>query len=128
MSSVDVSQIQRLSRDLYRAGAHVEPRVRAVVERGAVNVKRDWRANAAASAGRHARLYPGSISYDTRHYPGGAIAEIGPDKNKPQGALGNLLEYGSSKNPPHMDGARAIAAEAPRFVEQIAAVVGRQAL
>lgn len=126
--SVDVSQIQRLSRDLYRAGAGVQARVRAVVERGALNVKNDWRANATATAGRHARLYPSSISYDVRHYPGGAIAEIGPDKGRPQGPLGNLLEYGSSKNPPHMDGARAIAAEAPRFVEQIALVVGRRVL
>ncbi|MFR9796631.1 hypothetical protein ACL02U_12105 [Streptomyces sp. MS06] len=126
--TVDVSQVQRLSRDLYRAGPQVQVRVRAVVERGAVNVKRDWRANAAASAGRHARLYPASISYDMRHFTGGAIAEIGPDKGRPQGALGNLLEYGSSKNPPHMDGARAITAEAPRFEEQIAAAVGRRVL
>lgn len=126
--SVDVNQIQRVSRDLYRAGAAVQVQVRAVVARGALNVKNDWRANATASAGRHARLYPSSISYDLRHYPGGAIAEIGPDKGRPQGALGNLLEYGSSKNPPHMDGARAIAAEAPRFAQEIAAVVGRGVL
>jgi len=41
--------------------------------------------------------------------------------------LGNLLEFGSSKNPPHLDGARALAAEEPRFIEACA-VVAEQAL
>jgi hypothetical protein len=43
-------------------------------------------------------------------------AEIGPDKNKPQGALGNLLEFGTSKQAGRQDGARALAAEEPRLI------------
>ncbi|WP_329177810.1 hypothetical protein [Streptomyces sp. NBC_01477] len=44
--------------------------------------------------------YPSSITYDVRTTPVGVEAEIGPDKDRPQGALGNLIEYGSSKNAP----------------------------
>jgi hypothetical protein len=97
----------------------------AVVSRGALNVKNGWRANATATAGRHARLYPSSISYDMRPHPTGASAEIGPDKGRPQGPLGNLLEFGSVNNPPHMDGARALAAEAPAFTLHVAAIAAQ---
>ncbi|GAA2484605.1 hypothetical protein GCM10010406_21090 [Streptomyces thermolineatus] len=99
--------------------------MRAVVTRGALNVKRDWQAGAVATARRHARLYPASVSYDVTPLPGGATAEIGPDKGRPQGALGNLLEFGSVHNPPHNDGGRALLAEEPRFAAQAAQVAAR---
>lgn len=44
--------------------------------------------------------YPAAISYDVRHTGLGVEAEIGPDKGRPQGALGNIVEYGTSKNAP----------------------------
>lgn len=44
--------------------------------------------------------YPGSISYDVLAGPASIEAEIGPDKNRKQGALGNIIEYGTSKNAP----------------------------
>lgn len=103
-------------------GARAQLQARAVVARGALNVKNGWRANAVASSGRHARLYPASISYEMRPHPTGASAEIGPDKGKPQGALGNLLEFGSVNNAPHMDGARALAAESAAFALHVAAI------
>jgi hypothetical protein len=53
------------------------------------------------------------------------MAIIGPDKGAPQGALGNLLEYGSVKNPPHRDGGRAADAEEPRFEAQMALLAER---
>lgn len=95
---------------------------RAVVARGALNIKNGWKANATVSGRRHARIYPMSISYDIRQLPFGAHAEIGPDKGRPQGALGNLLEFGSVNNPPHNDGGRALAAERPLFLAQMALI------
>lgn len=124
---VDVRQLVGLAGDLQASSVRAWLEMRAVVEHGAVNVKRDWRANAAASAGRHARRYPDSITYDISFTPVGVSAEIGPDKARPQGALGNLLEFGSVKNPPHNDGGRALAAETPRFLAAIAALAGRTA-
>jgi hypothetical protein len=44
--------------------------------------------------------YPYSITYDTKFTAEGIEGEIGPDKGKPQGPLGNIIEYGTSKNAP----------------------------
>jgi hypothetical protein len=122
MINANTRQLDELA-NVFRVNAvRAQVQARAVVARGALNVKNGWKANAAASSGRHARLYPNSISYDMRPHPTGASAEIGPDKTRPQGALGNLLEFGSVKNPPHMDGARALAAEAAAFTVHVAAI------
>lgn len=120
--NANTRQLNALAAVFRTNAVRAQVQARAVVERGALNVKRGWRANATTTAGRHARLYPSSISYDMRPHPTGASAEIGPDKTRPQGALGNLLEFGSVKNPPHMDGARALAAEQAAFMAHVAAI------
>ncbi|MFJ8474197.1 hypothetical protein [Kitasatospora sp. NPDC094011] len=52
------------------------------------------------SGHRYLPRYPQSITYDIKPTPTGVEAEIGPDKQLSQGALGNIIEYGTSKNPP----------------------------
>ncbi|MFJ6579245.1 hypothetical protein ACIQMY_25200 [Streptomyces sp. NPDC091368] len=122
MTEINVRELVQLAAVLTEKLAEAEPQMVAVVTRGALNVKNGWRANAAATAGRHARRYPYSIGYDVTPMPGGASAEIGPDKSKAQGPLGNLLEFGSSNNPPHNDGGLALIAEAPAFEAHVAAL------
>lgn len=109
--------LDRWIRDLDRAGERALKETRGVVSKGALNVKNEWRDNARQTAPRHAPHYPDSITYDleTNREHMAVEAEIGPDKNKTQGALGNLLEYGSRNNPPHNDGGRAMQNEEPRF-------------
>jgi hypothetical protein len=85
-------------------------------------------ARIAASHAVIARLYPASISYDVTEGPGVVEAEIGPDKGRPQGPLGNLLEFGSAHNPPHNDGGRALDDEEPRFLAQVEALSERAGL
>lgn len=95
---------------------------RKVVAKGALNIKTDARRRVGGL--KHAPSYPASITYDSKETPGGATAEIGPDKNKRQGALGNLIEYGSVHNSPKPHMAPAADAEAPRFekaMEELAA-------
>ena len=117
---IDTSDVRRLERHLARSIPRVRRDARAVVMRGAMNVKRDWRNNARATGRKHAKHYPRSVSFDIAAYgPDIWAATIGPDKGGPQGALGNLLEYGSVKNAPHNDGGRALAAEMPRFLAQM---------
>lgn len=123
--TADVRELVQLAVVFERSIPEAERGMVAAVTRGALNVKNDWRTNAIASSGRHARRYPYSISYDVTPIPGGAEAEIGPDKDKPQGALGNLLEFGSVNNQPHNDGGRALLAEEPRFTAQVAAITER---
>jgi hypothetical protein len=122
--TADTSGLAALAADLARVPADLGRRAQQVVSRGALNVKRAWQSNARASAGRHARLYPSTIGYDPIHSgPDGAEAVIGPDKDKVQGPLGNLLEFGTARQAGHNDGGRALAEEAPRFqtaVEQLA--------
>jgi hypothetical protein len=120
------AETEALAADLALAPARLKVALTAVVSKGALNIKNDWRAN--ASGLPHAPAYPSSITYDLTPAPGRIEAEIGPDKNKRQGALGNLIEFGSSKNPPHLDGARALAAEMPRFVDACAEAAQKSVL
>jgi hypothetical protein len=116
--------LRSLAHDLSEAPARAQRDAVAVVEHGAVNVKTGWRDNAEQTSGRHARLYPSSISYDLgigAALAGHVEATIGPDKSKPQGPLGNLLEFGSVNNAPTNDGGRALADEAPKFEAALSA-------
>jgi hypothetical protein len=125
MTEINVRELVQLAEVLEENVAEAEPQMVAIVTRGALNVKNAWRSNAMATAGRHARRYPYSISYEVKPIPGGATAEVGPDKGKRQGALGNLLEFGSKNNPPHNDGGRALIAEGPAFEAHVAALAER---
>jgi hypothetical protein len=111
--SVDASEVAGLARILAEAPDIAIREVRAVVKRGAQNIKTDAQRRISGLA--HAPAYPRAISYDTHDGMSKAWAEIGPDKNKRQGALGNILEYGTVKNPPIPHMAPAAAAERPRF-------------
>jgi hypothetical protein len=111
------AELDRIIVDLGRAGSRVVKAVTAVVTVGANNVKRDARKFASGLA--HAPHYPRSITYDL-DFSGGAIgADIGPDKNLPQGALGNLLEYGSINNAPATHLGPALDRETPGFVDHV---------
>lgn len=117
--------LRRLAADFGAAPRKAQREAAAVVLHGAVNIKKNWARNAEQSAGSHAPAYPSSITYDMGGIfgalMGGIEAEIGPDKNRSQGALGNLIEYGSVNNPPHNDGGRALRDEAPKFETALAA-------
>ena len=114
------AEFEALAAELAGAPERLAALVPPVVSKGALNIKNDWRANASGNA--HAPHYPASITYDMDVRADAVEAEIGPDKDKKQGALGNILEFGTSKNPPHNDGGRALAVEEPRFIAACEAV------
>lgn len=102
--AMDLSQITKLADDLQGAPQRCITAVTPAVKRGAYNIKKDafWRVQSVIAGGAgYAREYPYSITYDISSSPTRVVAEIGPDKDKPQGALGNLIEFGSSNNPPY---------------------------
>lgn len=116
---VDSSDFSRLAADLGAAPRAAGPFLRKAIEVTARNVRDTARENAQGMA--HAPAFPYSITYDlgvgheqslgqaassviaggfTSAESSTLSAEIGPDKNRAQGALGNLIEYGSIRNPP----------------------------
>lgn len=120
MSTVnfDSSGLNDLRAVFAAANAELVPRTRQVLAKGALNIKNDARKKVEGLA--HAPHYPRSITYSTGVTAGVAWAEIGPDKDKRQGALGNILEYGTSKNPPYAHLGPALDAEAPNFERYMA--------
>lgn len=109
----DGSELRGLEVSLAKAMAGAMKDVTAVVAKGALNIKNE--ARRLSPKGGHVRQYPNSITYDMRMSVRGPMAEIGPDKEKRQGALGNLLEYGSVNNGPHPHMRPAAQKEQPRF-------------
>lgn len=112
---VDASDLLRLGVDLEAAGGRALAGTRGVLQKGAQNIKsgtqRRWSGHA------HAPALPRAVTYDTHETLSGGWAEIGPDKEKRQGALGNLFEYGSVKNAPIPGLAPELALEEPRFLK-----------
>lgn len=119
-----MSDLDKLAADLLAEATTTVAEVRAVVSKGALNIKKDWRARSWGIA--HAPRYPLSITYDLH---GPFEAEIGPhDDAKNQGFLGPVLEFGGAHNAPRNDGGQALAAEEPRFRAAIEALAGKHLL
>jgi hypothetical protein len=108
---------------LDKATSRALPEVAKVLGYGANKIKKDARSRVRGLA--HAPAYPYSIGYDVFHGFGTVEAEIGPDKNRRQGALGNLIEYGSVNNAPIPHLAPALDAEEPHFVRALEDLVVR---
>jgi hypothetical protein len=100
-----------------------EPDLTRVVERGAMDVKRDSR-NILTSYSRRAYLkhYWRSIGYDMI---GKFEAEVGPDASMPQGGMGEGVEFGSVHTGPMAHMFPAADLEEPRFGVQVAGIVAR---
>lgn len=105
--------LQILAADLAREAKIAPAEARKVVQKGCLNVKTDWRRR--WSGFPHAPRLPYAIGYDTKQLGGRIEGEVGPDKDKRQGALGNLFEYGSIKNAPIPGGAPALETERRKF-------------
>lgn len=122
--SLTIIGIPELVGDLEQAAVKAVPLMREAVKKNAEELRDTWRSNARATSGKHGRLYPNTITYETKNEGGGASAEIGPDSSKPQGRMGRGFEYGSVHQPPHLDGQKAADVVEPKFVEAVALVAG----
>lgn len=114
---IDSSEVGTLAADLGKAGAAGVDEATKVVKKGAHNIKTDSARRITGLA--HAPAYPAAITYDVTFGWGTITAEIGPDKGRRQGALGNILEYGTVKNPPHPHLGPALDAEEPKYLAAI---------
>lgn len=122
-ATFDTRQLSDLARDL-GASITVSRDLVGIVRKGAQKIKTE--AASLISGHPHAPAYPRSITYDVTTSGGLTSAEIGPDKRRSQGALGNILEYGTSKNAPIPHLQPALEHEAPNTEAAIVAAVVRR--
>lgn len=111
----DFTELEKWADDIRHAGQIARKQARAVVSKGSLNIKNEARKT--APGGGAARHYPSSINYDIVEKGDEIVGEIGPVEGRKQWGLGNLLEYGSSKNPPHPHLEPALDHEEPRFIK-----------
>jgi hypothetical protein len=76
---------------------------------------------------KHLPAYPRAITKDLYHLPGTSRMQVGPDKELRQGALGNIVEFGTIHNAPIPHLNPALDAEAPKF-EAALALMGERLL
>lgn len=99
--------------------ARVAPeQARKVVQKGLLNIKSDWRSEWTGLS--NAPALASAVTYDTVQAGDRVSGEAGPDTDRRQGDLGNLVEYGSVNNAPHPGGLPALERERPRFAKALA--------
>lgn len=116
---VEIDGADELAAAFEQAPIEVMGAIRRAVDVSAESLQRDWRANARKSSGRHGKRYPSSITYDVTDDDGGVHADVGPDRARLQGRMGPGFEYGSVNQPPHYDGAKALAVNQQPFIDRV---------
>jgi hypothetical protein len=112
-----ITGADELIHDFEYAAEHVVDETTKVVKRGAQNIKRDTQAKWAGA--RYAPSLAAAVTYDVDVLSSSVRAQIGPDKAKRQGALGNIYEYGVPGTAPQPALSPALDAEEPRFVKAL---------
>ena len=98
MAGVDVFGLNAVVSDLEAFPVHLTVNARKAVQITSQKVRDDARNR--IKGHKYLPAYPYSITYDTKVTVEGIEGEIGPDKGRAQGPLGNIVEYGTSKNAP----------------------------
>ena len=93
----DFSELNELARDLGTVASNAGPRVRRAIDITSQRIKRDWQEPLKGSVTLPGLPY--AITYDVTVFQGFGVtviqSEIGFDKARNQGPLGNISEYGS---------------------------------
>lgn len=125
--SFETDELKHLVEDLGKVSSRAVPAIAAVVKKGAQNVKADMVSDAESDG--HYQHFSRTITYEIQvGRPGSIEYEIGPDKQRRQGALGNLLYFGGARSGPVLDIDTPLKKEEPRFIAALAAAAGRSIL
>ena len=89
----DFSELMQLAADIEHGGESISGNVRKAVQVTSHKIKEDARASVRGRKGLgHAA---NAITYDTKESASGVESEIGYDKGRGAGKLGNLIEFGA---------------------------------
>lgn len=118
MIVVDVTDLEQLGAHLGRSQWRLSALAPAVMAEVGLELQNAWRANAKATAGKHGKWYPSSI----KAKPDGPLAvKVGPTPGMRQASMS--FEFGSSNQPPHLDGQRALDATLPTLKAKVEALM-----
>jgi hypothetical protein len=98
MAGIDVLGLNAVVADLEAFPVRLLVNTRKAVQVTSQKVRDDARNR--IKGHKYLPAYPYSITYSTKITLEGVEGEIGPDKGRAQGPLGNIIEYGTSKNAP----------------------------
>jgi hypothetical protein len=118
----DFSEFDDVLADLDKAPGRAVPKLTAAT-RAASGKIREAMVKDATGIG-HAPHFPRSITDEVKFGVGRISAEIGPDKSRKQGALGNILYFGGSKSGPVLDINGPLDQETPAYVKAIEEILG----
>ena len=121
MIQFDKREAAALSVELPKLGLKGARVVGDTIVEGGKDLRDVWKRNATETAGEHGRLYPQSIESNLR-VSTDFVVEVGPNPAKPQGSMS--FEFGSSKQPPHLDGQRAADEVVPLIERRIGTALG----
>lgn len=97
--TIDTSQVGRFAADLTRRGPLAQLRAYRLVREAGERCRDDARKR--APRGPHLPHYASSITATYSETGDGPESVVGPDRGKPQGPLGGLLELGTATSGPH---------------------------
>lgn len=97
----DTSELDGLVKDLGKVPGKAVPVLTGVMKQSSGRVRDQLRADAQGIG--HAPHFPKSITDEMKPGLGVIGAEVGPDKDLRQGALGNILYFGTAKNAAVLD-------------------------
>ena len=121
--TIDARELAALARNLGDVGGDVVDEVRKVMKKGAQNMKDEMVADVQGSP--HFKGMAGSISYDEVGAGDAIEFEVGPDKGRRGGALGNIYYFGTSRGGGSGDIDKPIASESPRLESALGALLGQ---
>lgn len=111
--TIDTSELDRWTVDVRRAGARVVHNIPKALGVNGNHVKQDARASVRSTFG-HIPALPFAINYDVTPTWYGWVLEVGYDRDKPQGNLGHIIEFGRASydapNAPQRNLAKGLAA------------------
>ena len=121
-ATFNFGEIGQMAAALDSVAANAGPYLNAAMQKTSGHIKDDAR-ESVKSGQKQWKSLPRAIDYDVKIFQGfGSTviqADIGYNLDKPEGHVGNIREYGSSKTPPHSDLQTAAEKNRPDFEDGI---------